>query len=195
MVLDGLAGEYSETAGKFLAQARGSCDELRAFVARPNGPLAEGQPKIAHRRQVRIADLVAGVMNAFEPAARRRHMFLSWSAASHDAEVVIDPFEFQLVFSRVLRRAMAMSADGTSILVKVERAERVHCLQIDLFASLSVANELAVAANESQVQAAASQLRFGNFVVDVEHGEDLRMNFHVPYNQLEELGHEFSLGR
>ncbi|MEM6710057.1 MAG: response regulator [Pseudomonadota bacterium] len=185
LVLDGLAGDCTESQRKYLAYARGSCEQLRLAVIDETGLVMESEPKQAMRSRVRVGDLVRQVLNRFEPEARMRNIFLESTVEEPRLEILVDHFQVQLALARALSRAMKLSSNGSTIIVTTARPKGFDCIEFEVRATLGVFQQFASEDELSRVARPMEQfqLQQGDFLIDGELGDQLALKFQVPYNQ------------
>ncbi|MEM1435309.1 MAG: response regulator [Pseudomonadota bacterium] len=176
LVLEGVAGKITDEQGRYLAYARGNCEQLRQSVVSETVFRNVHEQSDEAATRCRIGQLVASVVRRFEGEAKLREIFLDYVMDDPETQVVIDSLDFRIVLSRLVAHALRLSGNGSTVLVSVEPRPDVESLEISVDSSLGVFQPIAASPEEFQLQV-------GSYLVDCTVSNVLRFSLMLPHNQ------------
>lgn len=184
LVLDGVAGEFTEEQGKYLAYARGSCDAIRSLVSESTLPeqASTGMPRGA--APVALAELIEAVLLRCQPDAELRGISLDWLVDTPTLTTIVDAYQLRLVLGRLVNSAVQLSGNGSAIQVVAREQRKFNAIELTIRASLGIYQQLAAAGGTELLQddVRCFQLMQGEYLVDCEFGSDLSFSLLIPLN-------------
>ncbi len=121
MVLDGLAGDYSDTQGRFLAVARGRCADIQTKIESMVA-VADGSTVLtASEGPVLVEQLIIDVLDRFSLQAAVNGVHFGYAIDSGIRYVKADELLLQEAVINLLYRLMGACSPSGSVLVLAER--------------------------------------------------------------------------
>jgi len=184
LVMDGVSGSISDEQGKFLAYARGSCQEIRSRIEAL--VVSNGMNRAEHHRDERfhLTELFEELVQQFDLEARYKGVHLHLAVEDTLPQIRGNAFAIKQMLSRLLSRTLQISTESSTVLLRAEFDWR-NGQNVQITVSARPGHRQGLAGQWSLHRAPRSWLQVegeDDFVVESTIDDAVQFRFDVPVN-------------
>lgn len=176
IVLDGVAGPIADEQGKYLAYARGACDQIRQAVDQFVGVTSLEPNYAANNEPQELGEILLEAWSTLIPADGLQELRLELDEADYAQLVTADPVLLEQLFQTLLQDLTTFAQSGEAIVVTTQLCSDKE----DALLQVNLRSAPAATAEQSTTRAFCNRRQFGPWLVTQIFDQGLSYQLELP---------------